>query len=360
MADEITTGCTDPEAYNCADDDDWSTYIMDGEGTMFDNSCNWDWNISTWEAEYVGGCESNPCEGYYNPAATIDDGSCRYYQAPQSEDMEITFGDYEMTIDWSEFSPPINSNVEYYIINYQINNSDGSHMIWDILNTNSVLPTSAITMYMGVKYSNNPYWGWAISDFTFGCTDSEASNYNPDATLDNGNCYLLGDINGDSIINVIDIVMAVDLILNGNYDVVADVNEDGQLNVIDIVILVDWVLNGGTATSICDGLTEVELWGEYYDIETTTEILLWGQGLSGEIPPEIGCLTNLQWLDLGFNELTGELPSEIGNLTNLIDLYLRNNQLTGEIPPEVCDLIENNNLYMDNILEGNNLTNTCD
>ena len=38
--------------------------------------------------------------------------------------------------------------------------------------------------------------------------------------------------------------MAVDLILSNNYDVVGDVNEDGQLNVIDIVILVDWVLNG--------------------------------------------------------------------------------------------------------------------
>ena len=54
----------------------------------------------------------------------------------------------------------------------------------------------------------------------------------------------LGDMNNDGSLNVIDIVMAVDLILNDNYDVVGDVNEDGQLNVIDIVMLVDWVLNG--------------------------------------------------------------------------------------------------------------------
>jgi len=41
-------------------------------------------------------------------------------------------------------------------------------------------------------------------------------------------------------------------------------------------------------------------------------------------------------------------------------LSLRNNQLTGEIPSEVCDLIESNNLYIYNILNVNNLTNTCD
>jgi len=36
------------------------------------------------------------------------------------------------------------------------------------------------------------------------------------------------------------------------------------------------------------------------------------------------------------------------------------NQLTGEIPPEVCDLIASNNLDIYYILDGNNLTNTCE
>jgi len=137
--------------------------------------------------------------------------------------------------------------------------------------------------------------------------------------------------------------------------------------------------------SICDGLTEVELWGNFnYDIATTTSIWLGGMGLSGSIPPEIGCLTNLTHLHLRTNqltgdipqeignltnltvlylyqnELTGEIPSEIGNLTNLEGLNLSSNQLTGEIPPEVCELIESNNLYMDYILYGNNLINTCE
>ena len=55
-----------------------------------------------------------------------------------------------------------------------------------------------------------------------------------------------------------------------------------------------------------------------------------------------------------------EIPPQIGCLTNLTTLWLFENQLTGEIPPEVCDLIESNNLNMANILIGNNLINTCE
>jgi Leucine-rich repeat (LRR) protein len=43
-------------------------------------------------------------------------------------------------------------------------------------------------------------------------------------------------------------------------------------------------------------------------------------------------------LSLYNNQLTGEIPKEIGNLTNLLYLSLYNNQLTGEIPKEVKDL----------------------
>ena len=91
----------------------------------------------------------------------------------------------------------------------------------------------------------------------------------------------------------------------------------------------------------CPGDT-VELWGETYDIATTTEIILYGNqsNLIGEIiPPEIGCLTNLTYLRLNQNQLTGEIPPEIGNLTNLTELRLHSNDLTGDIPVEIGDLI---------------------
>ena len=79
--------------------------------------------------------------------------------------------------------------------------------------------------------------------------------------------------------------------------------------------------------------------------------------LTGEIPPEIGNLTNLTYLHLGYNQLTGEIPPEIGNLTNLEHWDFTYNQLTGEVPPEVCDLMVSNNLSPVYLVIGNSLTN---
>ena len=79
---------------------------------------------------------------------------------------------------------------------------------------------------------------------------------------------------------------------------------------------------------------EVELWGECYSIENTDSLDLSNNELTGSIPPEIGNLTNLTYLNLGGNQLTG-IPPEIGNLTNLTILSFSHNQLTGSIPSEI-------------------------
>ena len=60
--------------------------------------------------------------------------------------------------------------------------------------------------------------------------------------------------------------------------------------------------------------------------------------LSGEIPAELGNLSNLAELDLAQNQLTGEVPPELGNLSKLTDLYLWENKLSGEIPAELGKL----------------------
>ncbi len=72
--------------------------------------------------------------------------------------------------------------------------------------------------------------------------------------------------------------------------------------------------------------------------ERVTELSLTSQGLTGEIPSELGDLANLQRLNLRRNQLTGEIPSELGGLANLHVLNLRRNQLTGTIPAELGGL----------------------
>ena len=85
-----------------------------------------------------------------------------------------------------------------------------------------------------------------------------------------------------------------------------------------------------------DGTDGVELWGTCCSVENSTD------------------------LDLAYQCLKGETPPEISNLINLTYLFLSYNDLTGEVRQSVCDLIENNNISIYNIIEGNNLTNTCD
>ncbi|MEN6501253.1 MAG: leucine-rich repeat domain-containing protein [Tenuifilaceae bacterium] len=60
--------------------------------------------------------------------------------------------------------------------------------------------------------------------------------------------------------------------------------------------------------------------------------------LSGSIPPEMGSLDSLKTINLSNNQLSGSIPTEIGNLASLQYLYLWFNQLSGAIPPEIGNL----------------------
>ena len=81
-----------------------------------------------------------------------------------------------------------------------------------------------------------------------------------------------------------------------------------------------------------------EIPSELSDLTNLWSLNLGTNDLTGEIPSELGDLTNLWSLNLGTNDLTGEIPSELGDLTNLWSLKLGGNLLTGEVPPKLFDL----------------------
>ncbi|GAU35857.1 hypothetical protein TSUD_63470 [Trifolium subterraneum] len=64
------------------------------------------------------------------------------------------------------------------------------------------------------------------------------------------------------------------------------------------------------------------------------------------LPPEIGCLTNLEYLDLSFNKMK-TLPSEISSLKVLITMKVANNKLV-ELPPAMTSLSRLENLDLSN------------
>jgi len=132
-----------------------------------------------------------------------------------------------------------------------------------------------------------------------------------------------------------------------------------------------------------------ELWDECYSIEETDSLDLSNSGLSGELPDEIGLLTNLTYLDLSRNLLSGDvpdtlatmiklqflklndnqfttIPETIGNLENLSLLWISSNQLH-RIPQSICNLnpilfYESNDpfYYNWNILHGCNYLGECE
>ena len=53
---------------------------------------------------------------------------------------------------------------------------------------------------------------------------------------------LIGDVNNDGILNVIDVVSIVDIILNDSYLESADVNLDGNINILDLVQIANYIL----------------------------------------------------------------------------------------------------------------------
>jgi hypothetical protein len=56
---------------------------------------------------------------------------------------------------------------------------------------------------------------------------------------------ILGDLNDDGVINVLDVVVLVNIVLGIDDGIPAgDLNNDGLINVLDVVILVNMILGG--------------------------------------------------------------------------------------------------------------------
>ena len=102
-------------------------------------------------------------------------------------------------------------------------------------------------------YPNNTWWSQAKGTYNFflGCTDENSSNYNPDALVDDGSCsnidILIGDVNFDNVLNILDLVLIVNFIIsdlnfNENQISSADFNFDGNIDILDIVQIVNCIL----------------------------------------------------------------------------------------------------------------------
>ena len=104
-------------------------------------------------------------------------------------------------------------------------------------------------------------------------------------------------------------------------------DDDGRV----IALGVGYNLTGGRMTG--------ELPPELGNLVNLQELHIASSQVTGAIPPELGNLVNLRKLELSGNQLCGAIPPELGDLVNLQELSLGNNQLYGEIPPELANLV---------------------
>jgi len=262
-------GCTDPEAYNCADDvwtcaettapedcmvdDEWPNYTFLVGDTPYINGCNYD-NTDDYNANlpvYQGGCEDGPCEGYYDFDATLDDGSCDYYQAPHEDDIVFTVADNGILLDWESFEPPEHAHIFAYHVSRCIETGcvfiTGNPFPWgsgtqyirtSIFDEYDWEPGIEIKYAVSIQYANAEDYGMAIG----------ASYITPVAS---------GDINGDGGWNVLDIVQLSNCILQDNCDehengYAGDTNGDGGWNVLDVVILSNCILQSNCGGRVDD------------------------------------------------------------------------------------------------------------
>tara|TARA_Y100001936_G_scaffold111577_1_gene109714 strand:+ start:8825 stop:9298 length:474 start_codon:yes stop_codon:yes gene_type:complete len=73
--------------------------------------------------------------------------------------------------------------------------------------------------------------------------NNAAKNYILGIIEDNYITSILGDINGDNLLNVSDLIIIVDFILSDIYDENGDMNGDGGLNIQDITLLLNIILD---------------------------------------------------------------------------------------------------------------------
>ena len=72
--------------------------------------------------------------------------------------------------------------------------------------------------------------------------NNSSKNYILDILEEYYDQVMLGDVNGDNILNILDIVIVVNLILTDIYNETGDMNSDESLNIQDIILILNSII----------------------------------------------------------------------------------------------------------------------
>ena len=106
---------------------------------------------------------------------------------------------------------------------------DDNVSITELLYQNNIIYLDISSDYDNVIIVNSNYNGIESIDASFSISIND-SNIN-------------GDVNGDLLVNVQDVILAINLVLIEEYNVAADLNFDNTINILDIVELINLILD---------------------------------------------------------------------------------------------------------------------
>ncbi len=68
--------------------------------------------------------------------------------------------------------------------------------------------------------------------------DQNISDHRPVALKLDFISSINGDMNGDGVVNILDVVATVNIVLSGEYQVSVDLNQDGSVDILDVILIV--------------------------------------------------------------------------------------------------------------------------
>ena len=207
--------CDDLNVLQCSSNTDceWVEDITTGSCSSFSNSqqcdstpgCNWDCIQMGW---WYNWCYTYGCEG---GTYEIDNGYCQENSNPPTcSEMNEMQCETNQNCQWTE--------------DIIIGNCS------DITNSSECYQTNQCSWYNAGNYG---YWYDNCYGGTYEIDNSYCEEYD----------FIQGDLNGDLILNILDVLLIIDIILNQESSDLADINGDGIVNILDVIELVDIIIN---------------------------------------------------------------------------------------------------------------------
>ena len=182
-------------------------------------------------------CEGNNYEHYSRPNALISCwgaiGDLDWIDPEDNIPTLLFHGDLDPIV-------PFNSGYPF-TVDIALPIVYGSNRIHERLNELNI----SNNLYVG-QNELHEYWG-AVNGNWLGGPNENYEQITTDAyhfLYNQMSVVLPGDLNGDGVLNILDIISAINIILNNGYDITADINEDNSVDVLDIILMTNILIGG--------------------------------------------------------------------------------------------------------------------